>query len=171
MNPFSYGKTHLFRACFKFGDRWFGVNLYEGGYSTWYDNLGEQEVHKVDPNFEERTEFGRQDKDIALMELLVREYTVVAQVPAYEYNFIVKKLLPGYRRRKLYRCTEELCIKAILLEFFWKEINEQFSPPIPEGTAEVFHLVARTSKNKRRNRRKLMLAFCSEKRRHYAAST
>jgi hypothetical protein len=141
MDEFGRGKTHLFCACFKFGDRRFDVNLYEGGYSTWYDNLGEQEVHKVDPRFEERMEFGRQHKDIVLMELLVREYTVVAQVPAYEYNFIVKKLLPGYRRRKLYRSTEELCIKAILLEFFWKEINQQFSPPIPEGAAEVSHLI------------------------------
>ena len=141
MNPFSRGKTHLFCASFKFGDRWFDANLYEGGYSTWYDNLGEQEVHKVDPKFEERTEFCRQEKDILLMELLVREYTVVAQLPEYEYNFIVKKLLPGCRRRNLYRCTETLCIHAILLEFFWKEINQQLSPPIPEGTAEVSHLV------------------------------
>jgi hypothetical protein len=105
MTPSSHEPTHLFCACFVFGDRFFDVNLYDDGSSNWYDNLGEQEVHKVDRKFAERTEFERRAKDIALLELLVREYTVIAQVPEYEFNFIVKNLLPGYvsrNRRALY---------------------------------------------------------------------
>ncbi|MBA4149082.1 MAG: hypothetical protein H0X66_13285 [Verrucomicrobia bacterium] len=145
MNPF-FGKTHLFCACLKFGDRFFDVNLYDDGSSNWYDNLGENEVLKVDPHFDQRTEFAPRPQDLALQALLVREYTVVAQLPAYEFNFILKKLMPGYRRRKVYRSTEELCIRAILVEFFWKEINPQFSPPIPEGTAEDYHLLGRNLK-------------------------
>ncbi len=146
MYPFGIGKKHLFCATFVFGERFFSVNLYEGGYSTWYDHLGEQEVYKVDPDFDQRTEFAPRPKDIVLMQLLIREYTVVAQLPKSQFNFIEKKLLPGYRRRKVYPSTEDICIRAILLNFFWKEINQQFSPSIPEGTAETFDLLGRQSR-------------------------
>ena len=137
MDPVPKPKKHLFCATFKFGDRYIDANLYDDNSTNWYDNLAEQEILKVDPNFDQRTEWGRDPKDITLLQLLVREYTIEAPLPKYDFNFIVKKLLPGYQRRNVYRGTEDVCIRAILFRFFWKEINAQLSPPVPEGTADT----------------------------------
>jgi hypothetical protein len=138
MDPVSKPKKDVFGACFRFGDRFFDMNLFDDGSTRWYDNTAENEIAKVDGSWDMKTDIFAYGfpESMKLWDLLHREFTIHASLPKSDFNFIVKKLLPGYRRKKSYRSTEATCIRAILLQFFWKEFNPQFSPPVPEGTAE-----------------------------------
>ena len=138
MNPAPDRKKHLFCAAFKFGDRYLDVNLFDDRSVHWYDRMAEDQIEKADSQWHNKTDLCPEEEAMKLVEFLRREYTVVAKLPEYDMNFIVKKLLPEHRRRKVYRSTEEICIRAILLEFFWKKINPQLSPPVAEGTAETW---------------------------------
>ena len=131
------GKKHLFCTCFKFKKRFFDLNLYDDGSVSCYDNTAENEIAKADRNWDLKTDIYPQAESMKLLESLICEFTVYGQLPKYDLNFIIKKLMPGYRRQNSYRSTEAVCIRAILLRFFWEELNPQLSPPIPEGTAET----------------------------------
>jgi hypothetical protein len=138
MNPAPNSQKHLYCTAFLFGSRKFDLNLYADGSLLCYDHIAEDEIEKADSQWHNKTDLWPETEAMKLVEFLRREYTIVARLPEYDMNFIVKKLLPGYRRRKTYLPAEEICIRAILLEFFWKKINPQLSPPVPEGTPETF---------------------------------
>src|SRR5688572_14273957 len=133
MNPAPSRKTHLFCTCFKFGDRYFDVNLYDDGFVHCYDRTAEDQIEKADSNWHNKTDLWPDPESMKLLNFLHREFTVCAKLPAYDLDFMVKKLLPGYRRQKFSPSTEGICIHAILLQFFWKKMNSKFCPPVPKG--------------------------------------